>query len=114
MKFFVKHASHWVSPKNVALSAHVQVPPYSVEAVKTGCMPQQVDIEARKANKSSNLLNAFSLSLAKQHRAFCITRFHCNFGRRLKTTTGQLNAELASRKDCLAKDMRQSETKEGY
>ena len=33
-KHFVQHASQWLSPKNIALSVHAEVPPYTVDAVK--------------------------------------------------------------------------------
>ena len=54
-KYYVKHASQWLSPKNVALSVHANVPPYSIEAVKTGSLPPQVNIETCHMNRSSNL-----------------------------------------------------------
>ena len=34
LKYFLKHATCWLSPNNVALSVYEETPPYSVEAVK--------------------------------------------------------------------------------
>jgi len=44
-KHFVQHASQWLSPKNIALSVHAEVPPYTVDAVKEKAFPNNVDIE---------------------------------------------------------------------
>ena len=33
-KHFVQHASQWLSPKNIVLSVHAEVPIYTVDAVK--------------------------------------------------------------------------------
>ena len=35
MKYFLAHASQWLSWKNVALSVHAKVAPYTAEAVKS-------------------------------------------------------------------------------
>ena len=39
------HASQWLSPKNIALSEHAEVPPYAVDAVKEKAFPKNVDIQ---------------------------------------------------------------------
>ena len=44
-KHFVQHASLWLSPKNIALSVHAEVPPYTVDAVKEKAFPKNVDIQ---------------------------------------------------------------------
>ena len=44
-KHFVQHASQWLSPKNIALSVHAEVPPYTVDAVKEKAFPNNVDIQ---------------------------------------------------------------------
>ena len=44
-KHFVQHASQWLSPKNIALSVHAEVPPYTVDAVKEKAFPKNVDIQ---------------------------------------------------------------------
>ena len=36
LKYFYDHAQQWMTPINVALSVYAEVPPYSVEAVRTG------------------------------------------------------------------------------
>ena len=43
-KHFVQHASQWLSPKNIALSVHAEMPPYTVDAVKEKAFPKNVDI----------------------------------------------------------------------
>ena len=43
-KHFVQHASQWLSPKNIALSMHAEVPPYMIDAVKEKAFPKNVDI----------------------------------------------------------------------
>ena len=43
-KHFVQHASQWLSPNNIALSVHAEVPPYTVDAVKEKAFPKNVDI----------------------------------------------------------------------
>ena len=35
MKYFLAHASQWLSWKNVALSGHAKVAPYTAEAVES-------------------------------------------------------------------------------
>ena len=44
-KHFVQHASQWLSPKNIALSVHAEVPPYTIDAVKEMTFPKNVDIQ---------------------------------------------------------------------
>ena len=44
-KHFVLHASQWLSPKNIALSVHAEVPPYTVDAVKEKAFPKNFDIQ---------------------------------------------------------------------
>ena len=44
-KLFFWHASQWLSPKNVALSVHAEVPPYTIDAVKEKAFPKNVDIQ---------------------------------------------------------------------
>ena len=34
LKYFLKHATCWLSPKNVAVIVYRETPPFSVEAVK--------------------------------------------------------------------------------
>ena len=42
-KYFLDHAVHWLSPKNVSLSVFSEVPPYCMEAVKTASFPDVVN-----------------------------------------------------------------------
>ena len=44
-KHFVQDASQWLSPKNIALSVHAEVPPYTVDAVKEKAFSKNVDIQ---------------------------------------------------------------------
>ena len=45
-KYFLDHAVHWLSPKNVSLSVFSEVPPYCMEAVKTASFPDVVNTRA--------------------------------------------------------------------
>ena len=59
-KYYVKHTSQWLSPKNVTLIVHANVSPYYMEAVKTGSLPLQVNIETCLKNICNNPKNFFS------------------------------------------------------
>ena len=83
-KHFVQHASQWLSPKNVALSVHAEVPSYTVDAVKEKAFPKNVDIQQAlckrkqlrdfftEENKFSTCITCFSspLFLDRQPRRF--------------------------------------------
>ena len=60
-KYFYKHAPLWLTPVNVALSVFAEVPPYSLEAVKTGLFPESADapglLKDRRATLKSFLLD---------------------------------------------------------
>ena len=45
-KYFSHNASQWLLPKNVALSDHLEVPPFCIEAVKVPSFPDTVDTKA--------------------------------------------------------------------
>ena len=42
---FVHHSSQWLNPKNIALSVHAEVPPFTLEAVKEKTFPKQINME---------------------------------------------------------------------
>ena len=44
-KHFVLHASQWLSPKNIGLSVHAEVPPYTVDALKEKAFLKNADIQ---------------------------------------------------------------------
>ena len=60
LKYFLKHATCWLSPKNVAVSVCGETPPHSVDAVK-GCMlPDTVDIKSHLMDRTTRLKHFFS------------------------------------------------------
>ena len=71
MKYFLSHASQWLSWKNVALSVFAEVAPYTAEAVKTSeSFPTDVDVCALLQDRSTLLKQFFT---AKSKEAPCIT-----------------------------------------
>ena len=46
-KHFVQHASQWLSPKNIALRVHAEVPPYTIDAVKEKAFPKMLTSSKR-------------------------------------------------------------------
>ena len=70
MKYYVQHASQWLSWKNVALSVHAKVPPYTVEATKTSTsLLQAVDVVSLLQNRSTRLKHFFT---QKSKKAPCL------------------------------------------
>ena len=69
MKYFLEHASQWMSWKNVCLSGHPEVPPYSLEAVKGCPLPPAVDACSLLQNRPTCLKQFFT---AKSKEAPCI------------------------------------------
>ena len=53
LKYFSKHATCWLSPKNVTLRVYGKSPPYSVEAVKVFMLPDTVDIESHLKDRTT-------------------------------------------------------------
>ena len=45
LKHFIQHALQWLSSKNIVLSMHAEVPPYTVDVVKEKGFPKNVDIQ---------------------------------------------------------------------
>ena len=60
LKYFLKHATCWLSPKNVALSMHGETPPYSAEAVKVCMLPDTVDIKSHLMDRTTRLKHFFT------------------------------------------------------
>ena len=52
-KVFLTPCSQWLSPKNVALSVHSEVPPFCIEAVQVSSFPDTVDTMALSKNRKS-------------------------------------------------------------
>ena len=55
LKYFLKYATCWLSPKNVALSVYGGTHPYSVEAVKVCMIPDTVDIKSHLMDRTTRL-----------------------------------------------------------
>jgi len=63
LKYFLDHASEWLTSKNVALSVHAEVAPYTAEAVKTHqSLPDHVDIRRLLQKKNTTLKDFFTKS----------------------------------------------------
>ena len=116
-KYYVKHASQWLSPKNVALSVHANEPTYSIEAVKAGSQPPQVNIETCLMNRSSNLKHFFTtqskeppcISLNQVSSQFWKTVENNNRAneRRIDKLKGLVNKSLCDNSDqMMVSDMR--------
>ena len=58
-KHFVQLASQWLSPKNIALSVHTEMPLYTIAAVKEKAFPKNVDIQ-QALLKRKQLRNFFT------------------------------------------------------
>ena len=74
MKYFLEHASQWLSWKNVALSVYAKVAPYSVEAVKACPFPVTVDVCSLLQDRTTRLRH-FTM---KSKEAPCIAVSHIN------------------------------------
>ena len=44
LKYFYEQAIQWLTPINIALGVFAEVPPYPIDAVKTGQFPDTVDV----------------------------------------------------------------------
>ena len=75
MKYFLEHASQWLSWKNVALSVYAKVAPYSVEAVKACPFPVTVDVCSLLQYRTTRLRHFFTM---KSKEAPCIAVSHIN------------------------------------
>ena len=60
LKYFLKHATCWLSPKNVALSVYGETPPFSMEAVKVCMLPDTVDIKSHLVDRTTRLKHFFT------------------------------------------------------
>ena len=74
MKYFLDHASHWLSWKNVSVSVYADVAPYSVEALKTCSSPSPaVDARSLLLDRTARLKHFFTL---QSKEAPCIVATH--------------------------------------
>ena len=74
MKCFLAHASQWLSWKNIALSEHAEVAPYTVEAVKTyESLPEEVNVYSLLQDRTTSLTQFFT---KKSREAPCISMTH--------------------------------------
>ena len=77
-KYFLDHAVHWLSPKNVSLSVFFEVPPYCMEAVKTASFPDVVNTRALLQDRTSRLRHFFT-SASKNAPCITMTSVSPNF-----------------------------------
>ena len=77
-KYFLDHAVHWLSPKNVSLSVFSKVPPYCMEAVETSPFPDVVNTVALLQDRTSRLRNFF-ISASENAPCITITSVSLNF-----------------------------------
>ena len=92
MKAFIQHASQWLSPKNIALSVHAEVPPYTVDAVKETAFPKNVDFQ-QALLKRKQLRDFFTEEINFLH---VLHAFHSQcFGKASITTIEAPNGSLA-------------------
>ena len=77
-KYFLDHAVHWLSPKNVSLSVFSEVPPYCMEAVKTASFPDVVNTRALLQDRTSRLRHFFT-SASKNAPCITMTSVSPNF-----------------------------------
>ena len=60
-RYFVEHGSRWLSPKNVAVSLFSDIPPLSLEAVKTSSsLPVAIDTRAQMKCGAARLKTFFT------------------------------------------------------
>ena len=75
-KYFVPHASKWLSPVNVALSVYAEIPPYSLEAVSSSeSFSDSVDIGTLLSDPKQRLRHFFT---KQSKEAPCISASHLN------------------------------------
>ena len=60
LKYFLKHATCCLNPKNVPLSVYGKTPLYSVEAVKVCILPDTVDIKSHLMDRTTRLKHFFT------------------------------------------------------
>ena len=91
-KHFVQHASQWLSPKNIALRVHAEVPPYTIDAVKEKAFPKNVDIQQALLKRKQ--LRDFFTEESKFSHVLHTFRPQC-FGKASITTIKAPNGSLA-------------------
>ena len=69
LKYYHEHAIQWLTPINIALSAFAEVPPYSLEAIRTGHFPQSVDSRKLLQDRKAGLKSFFT---AESKNAPCV------------------------------------------
>ena len=91
-KHFVQHASQWLSPKNIALSVHAEVPRYTIDAVKEKAFPKSIDIQ-QALLKRNQLRDCFTERVNFLHVLLAF-RLQC-FGKASITTIEAPNGSMA-------------------
>ena len=78
MKYFLDHASQWLSWKNVALSVYAEVAPYSVEAVEACSFPATVDEGSLLQDRTTRLRHFFTMK-SKEAPCIAVSQINPNF-----------------------------------
>ena len=74
MKYFLAHASQWLSWKNIALSVHAEVAPYTAEAITTSeSLPEELDVCSLLQDRTTRLKQFFT---KKSREAPCVSMTH--------------------------------------
>ena len=60
LKYFYEHAIQWLTPINVALGVFAEVPPYPIDAVKTGQFPDTVDVRKLPKERKTGFQEFFT------------------------------------------------------
>ena len=79
MKYFLAHASQWLSWKNVALSVHAKVAPYTAKTVKCSkSLTEEVDVRSLLQDRRSRLKHFFT-NRSKEPPCISMTRVQPSF-----------------------------------
>ena len=79
MKYFLAHASQWLSWKNVDLSMHAKVVPFIAEAVKSSkFLTEEVDVRSLLQDRRSSLKHFFT-NRSKKAPCILMTRVQPSF-----------------------------------
>ena len=117
-KYFVQHASKWLSPKNVALSVYAKVPPFSLEAIRySESFADAVDVVALLNDPKCRLKHFFtkeskeapciSASLVKPEFWKSIDNHNRSTERRIGNLTKIINKKIYDQLSCMNRtDMR--------
>ena len=83
-----EHASQWLSTKHVAVSVHLEVPPFCIEAVSVSFFPYTVDTKAFLKNRKSRLRDVFT-SESKAARCIFMTGVNPKFWKAIQNKSNR-------------------------